>query len=144
MLINNISVFTNTQKERYNSIFPIIGNAAADVVTNLKGRGRNSWKTILSNILMVNNPKTGIERSYYQKLDQEIDLDETYSSNEFTQIVSKVRFKVGLPAFESKIDQNCEQELFKLFLWEDVHSVPEHEGEKPTFIGYKPVCRLKA
>ncbi|WP_462265117.1 hypothetical protein [Mucilaginibacter sp.] len=143
MNTNDVSVFTNTQKERFNSIFPIIGNVAADVINNLKGRGRNSWKIVLSNILLVNNPKTGIERNYNAKLDQEIDLDETYSTNQFTQIVSKVRFKVGLPAFESKIEQQCEHELFKFFLWEDVYSVPEHEGEKPVFIGYKPVCRLK-
>jgi hypothetical protein len=139
-----VASFTATQNERYNSILPIIGKAAAaDVIINLKGRGRSSWKTTLINVLTVNNPKTTIEKNYYTTLDQEIDLEEVYPPDLMTQIVCETRYNTGMPAFEAKIDHQCQQELFKLFLWEDVYQLSEDSDTKGTFIGYRPVCRLK-
>ncbi|HEY9535211.1 MAG TPA: hypothetical protein VIQ77_11780 [Mucilaginibacter sp.] len=138
-----VANFTATQNERYNSILPIIGKlAAAAVIINLKGRGRSSWKNTLINILTVNNPKTAVEKNYYSVLDQEIDLDETYDVDLMTQIVCETRYATGMDAFDSKIDHNCQQELFRLFLWEDIYQ-PSDDDSKPTFIGYKPICRLK-
>lgn len=139
-----VSSFSATQNERYNSIIPIIGKtAAADVIINLKGRGRSSWKTTLSNVLAVNNPKTAIEKNYYTALDQEIDMDEVYTPDIMTQVVCEARYVTGMAAIESKIDQSCQQELFKLFLWEDVYESSVDDDTKGIFVGYKPICRLK-
>lgn len=143
-IFKDVSSFTATQNERYNSILPIIGKAAAaDVIFNLKGRGRSSWKTTLTNVLAVNNPKTTVEKNYYNTLDQEIDMDEVYTPDLMTQVVCESRYVTGMAAIESKIDQNCQQELFKLFLWEDVYEPSADDDVKGTFIGYKPICRLK-
>lgn len=142
-ILLNISEFTATQRERYNSIVPILGKAAIKVISNLKGRGRNSWKSILANIQLVNNSASN-ESEYYSWLDQEIDLEESYYTREqMTQIVSRTRFKMGWAPFEKAIERQCEQEMFKLFLWEDVTN-PSELGGKPVLLGYKPLCRLKA
>ncbi len=137
--VATLEELTSTQRERYNSIYPILGKFAINVITNLKGRGRSSWRNVLSNITLVNNAKTEKERAYLNHLDQEIDLEEIYTPEHFTNIVSEARFNTGMPPFESRIETNCEQELFKLFIWVDVFT----EDEKPVFLGYKPVCRLK-
>jgi hypothetical protein len=140
----SIDTFTSTQLERYNSILPIVGKAAAEIINNLKGRGRSSWQTIQANILLVNNSRSSQEREYYSKLDQEIEIDEIYTPSQVTQTVSSIRYDAGMPAFVRKITDQCEEELFKLFLCEDVYTVPETEDTKPTFIGYRPLCRLKS
>ncbi|MBB6129873.1 hypothetical protein [Mucilaginibacter lappiensis] len=139
---SNVAEFTATQNERFNSIFPIIGASASEVIINLKGRGRSSWKNTLENIHVVNNPLNTVEKNYYKELDQAIDLDEEYTPNLITQIVCEARYATGMPAFQSKIETNCENELFKLFLWEDVYE-PSDNDEKKIFRGYKPICRLR-
>ncbi|SEO11762.1 hypothetical protein SAMN05192574_105367 [Mucilaginibacter gossypiicola] len=133
-------ILTNTQTERYNSTFPIIGENALEVILNLKGRGRNSWKVVLPNILEVNNPTTPQEKNYFKELDQAIDLDEQYTATDMTQIVSEVRYTTGMSPFLSKIESNCLSELFKLFLWEETYEIVD---EKKVLIGYKPICRLR-
>jgi hypothetical protein len=143
--ITESSLFKGTSLERYHSIYPIIGKTAQTVVSNLKGRGRNSWKTVQANIQLVNSPTTSQLKEYYNLIDQDIDLDEDYYTNEdFTNIVCSAMFKLGMQPFESRIASKCEDEMFKLFLWEDVYSEPLLSDEKPVFIGYKPICRLKA
>jgi hypothetical protein len=147
MMKKNISktALTHTQRERYNSILPILGKVALKVISNLKGRGRNSWKSIMAHIGWANNVVSDQDKEYIKLLDQEIDLEESlYTSEKMTQIVSGTRFKVGLPAFEKQISKQCEQELFKLLMWDDVYSAPMGEEGKITHLGYRPICRLKA
>ena len=141
----NKTELTRTQRERYNSILPILGKVALKVISNLKGRGRNSWKSIVAHIEWVNNPVSDQDAEYIKLLDHEIDLEETlYTSEKMTQIVSGIRFKVGLPTFDKQISKQCEQELFKLLMWDDVYSAPSGEEGKITHMGYRPICRLKA
>jgi hypothetical protein len=134
------TILTNTQTERYNSIVPVIGENALEVILNLKGRGRSSWKVVLPNILEVNNPATPQEKNYFKELDQAIDLDEQFTAADMTQIVSEVRYTTGMSPFLSKIESNCLSELFKLFLWEETYEIVD---EKKVLIGYKPICRLR-
>ena len=137
--------YTSVQNERYNSILPILGKGAAVVIANLKGRGRNSWRNVCANIQLVNNPSNEVQRQYFKQLDLEIDLDEPcYTKAQITQIVSKARFENSLPAFASRIDKSCEEEMFKLFLWEEVYEPSKEKEGKPVFLGYKPLCRLRA
>ncbi len=136
--------FSANQSQRYHAILPILGKVAIKVISNLKGRGRNSWKSITENIQAVNNPQSDQEAEYFRLLDQEVDLEEKlYTKEQFTQIVCGVRFKVGLPAFDKKITKQCEQEMFKLFMWDEVYA-PVDVDKKIVLLGYRPICRLKA
>jgi hypothetical protein len=143
--VSGATSFKGTKLERYSSIVPILGKGAEVVIDNLKGRGRASWKTVQANIQLVNGAKTAQQKEYYTLIDQEIDLDEDYYTNEdFTSIVCGAMFKLSIHPFESRIASKCEEEMFKLFLWEDIYSVPESDSEKSIFMGYRPICRLKA
>ena len=145
---NNIltkAKLNKNQLERYDSALPIYKNEDTTVrlVSYVEPRGRNNWSDINDRIESVikADRQSG---TYNDALYDNFEIGHVYDSSEIIGTVSQVRRDLGMKSYASRLKQNCENDLFKLFIMHDVYNEVEVDGKiKKVHVGLKPVFKLQ-
>ena len=132
------------QKQKYDYLLPLFGDNTAKLVTFIEGRGRNSWTKVNDKITSLDQA-SNTDAIYHDALFDNFTVGEVYLLGDIPGIVAGVRRDLGLRPYTSRLRSSCENDLFSLFIVQDVTiEVTGEDGKKkPKLIGYKPVFKLK-
>lgn len=139
----NGSKLTTQQQQRYDLLFPIYGKHAAQIVTNVYGKGKSSWSSFLEKMDTIEQAKPHM-KEYYDALYDTFEIGKVYSPGQVIGKVNETRREIGLIPYAEKIKIQSEHDFYLLFLVEDSYvSVDENGVDSRVFEGYKPVVRIK-
>jgi hypothetical protein len=135
------SGLTPLQQQRYDYLFPIYGKHAAEIVTSIYGKGKNSWASFLEKMDAIDQAKPHV-KEYYDALYDTFQIGKVYQPGQIIGNVNEARRELGLIPYTEKIKIQSEHDFYLLFLVEDSYVSSEDGGTK-TFEGYKPIVRIK-
>lgn len=136
------SKLTSLQQQRYDFLFPMYGKLASDIVTNIFGKGKNSWPSFLEKMSQVEESKAHV-KEYYKALYDTFELYEVYTPGQIIGNVNLARKEMGLISYTEKIKRQSEYDFNLVFVVEDHYeSLVEDGVEKKKFIGCKPVAKV--
>jgi hypothetical protein len=137
------SKLTAIQQQRYDYLFPIYGPSAIDIVTNVHGKGKNSWPALLEKQSAIEQAKSHVQ-GYYDALYETFQIGYVYTPGQIIGNVNEARRALGLIPYVEKIKVQSEQDFFLLFLTQDRYELNTEVSEfAKTFVGYMPVARIK-
>jgi len=134
---------TKQQKDRANYLLPKFGESSASLVSLLDARGKNSWIKVDQKINYIDHASHDLQR-YHDMLVDSFEVGKVYTPSEISGIVAETRRDLGLPAYFTRLQANCENDLFALFLTDDVYEEVAVDGKiVKTLVGYMPTFKLK-
>ena len=145
--INKITVETMTiqQLERYHYLSMHYGvETTIEIIGNLTSHGINSWGTLCKKISNNSTLKDDSESKYFEQINSEIKLGQTYSLSMIIQLISKIRKDLKLQPYQKNIFKSClkdflQQHMAIPILSEDI----DLKTQKKTVLAYKPIIEIK-
>lgn len=136
------SPLTPLQQQRYDYLFPFYGKHAATIVTNLYGKGKNSWAVFLEKMDTLMEAKPHV-KAYYNALYDAFDLNRVYTTGQLIANVNDARRQMSLVPYTERIKSQSEHDFNLIFLVEDVNTDSPVDGVmKKTFFGFKPIAKV--
>lgn len=141
---NNYNNLSNSAKAKYNTLSPIFGESAIEIVTRLEGRGENSFTNVLTKVHAIERANHQTQH-YHNALYDAFVLNEEYSSEEIISTVAEIRRDLDMLPYIYSIKKSCERDFLNLFLTEKAYmAILEDEKAKQKHIGYRPIYSLRA
>ncbi len=137
---------TRQQMERSYYLNATYKDSSADLVRLLDTRGKNSWLMVDRKINLINQSSHDLQH-YHDMVSDNFDIGRVYTLPEITSAIAEIRRDLGLPAYFTRLQTNCESDFLNLFLVDDVYKECKVDGEGRKqfidFIGYMPTFKLK-
>jgi len=137
---------TRQQSERANYLMNTYNDNSAQLVLLLDTRGKNSWLMVDRKITLINQATHELQH-YHDMVSDNFEVGKTYSRAEITSIIADIRRDLGMPAYFTRLQANCEADFLNLFLVDDVYKEckTNSDGLKlfNDFVGYMPTFKLK-
>lgn len=134
---------TPIQQQRYDLLFEIYGYTTASIVTNIHGKGANSWPNFLEKMDAMEQAKKPL-KDYYEALYDVFELYGTYTPGQIIGNVATVRRQLGLPQYTERIKAQSENDFSAIFLYKELSEKQAEDGkERKVFLGYQPLARIK-
>lgn len=137
---------TRQQNERSNYLFGTFAEDSFKLVQLLDARGKNSWLMVDRKLTLINQAPHDMQH-YHDMICDNFEIGKVYSRSDITSIIAEIRRDLGLPAYFTRLQTNCEADFLNLFLADDVYQdcKTDAEGRKTfvDFVGYMPTFKLK-
>jgi hypothetical protein len=132
---------TAVQQQRYDYLFPIYGRTAASIVTNIYGKGKNSWASFLEKMDLVMEAKA-FTKEYYNALYDTFVIGEAYPPGQIIGDVNDTRRQLGLVPYTEKIKLQSEHDFNLVFIVEEILESSVDGVLKGKLVGYRPLVKV--
>ncbi|RZA00109.1 MAG: hypothetical protein EOP47_14960 [Sphingobacteriaceae bacterium] len=143
---DGVITLTRQQQERTNYLKNIYKDDSINLVLLLDTRGKNSWLMVDRKITLINRASHEVQH-YHDMICDNFEVGKVYSLSDITSIIAEIRRDLGLPAYFTRLQTNCETDFLNLFLADDVYNEykTDADGKKQftDFVGYMPTFKLK-